>query len=189
VRRQNFDRRRADRLFCGRPGDVQTVGRYSYSTVSTWTRRTSRLLEPRRVCERRRELRPDNAHQANANIITRQPAALRSSLATILNFNTVTKIYTESTNTPTKHSPILAWTADGYPVYGPYGYSVSNATPAANPPMISGYILRNGTFARAILPRTGAKQFPHGRPIFQRQLQSSRSERNRRFSARSLHGG
>jgi hypothetical protein len=44
----------------------------------------------------------------------------------------------------TKHSPILGWAYDGYPIYGPYGYSVSNNASSGVRRMISGYVQRDG---------------------------------------------
>ena len=62
------------------------------------------------------------------------PPALRYELGDHVDFNPVTKIYTEDTNAPTKHSPILGWAADGFPIYGPYGYSsASNSTSGIRP--------------------------------------------------------
>jgi hypothetical protein len=103
----------------------------------------------------------NNAHQAGGQYhYHANPPALRYQLGDHIDFNSATKIYTESTNTPTKHSPILAWTADGFPVYGPYGYS--NATNASSGirRMISGYVLRNGQFGTDNLPVTGRKTIP-----------------------------
>ncbi len=104
---------------------------------------------------------PNNAHQAGGQYhYHANPPALRYQLGDHVDFNSVTKIYTESTNTPTKHSPILAWTADGYPVYGPYGYGVSNNASSGIRRMISGYILRNGTFGTSNLTANGRKTIP-----------------------------
>jgi hypothetical protein len=90
---------------------------------------------------------PNNAHQAGGQYhYHANPPALRYQLGDHVDFNSVTKIYTEDTNAPTKHSPILAWTADGYPVYGPYGYSVSNDASSGIRRMISGYVIRNGQY-------------------------------------------
>jgi hypothetical protein len=90
---------------------------------------------------------PNNAHQAGGQYhYHANPPALRYQLSDHVDFNSVTKIYTESTNALTKHSPILAWTADGYPVYGPYGYSVSNDASSGIRRMISGYVIRNGQY-------------------------------------------
>jgi hypothetical protein len=89
----------------------------------------------------------NNAHQAGGQYhYHANPPALRYQLGDHVDFNSATKTYSEDTNAPTKHSPILAWTADGYPVYGPYGYSVSNDASSGIRRMISGYVLRNGQF-------------------------------------------
>ncbi|MGA2871845.1 MAG: YHYH protein, partial [Verrucomicrobiota bacterium] len=72
------------------------------------------------------------AHQQNTGVYHyhADPIALRYLLGDHVDYEATTKTYAESTNTPTAHSPILAWTADGYPLYGPYGYS--NATNASS---------------------------------------------------------
>jgi hypothetical protein len=72
------------------------------------------------------------------------PIALRYELGDHVDFNATTKTYSESTNAVTKHSPILGWVRDGFPVYGPYAYS--NALDASSPIILmrSGYQLRNG---------------------------------------------
>lgn len=72
------------------------------------------------------------------------PVALRYELGDHADFNATTKKYSESTNAVTKHSPILGWVRDGFPVYGPYAYS--NALDASSPIILmrSGYQLRNG---------------------------------------------
>jgi YHYH protein len=72
----------------------------------------------------------------------------------------VTKTYGESTNAPTKHSPILAWTADGFPLYGPYGYSNATNANGGIRRMISGYVLRNGQYGTDNLPVTGRTTIP-----------------------------
>ncbi len=70
--------------------------------------------------------------------------ALRALLGDHVNFNPATKTYAEATNTPaTTHSPILGWVRDGYPVYGPYGYAVSNNAASGVRRMISGFTPRN----------------------------------------------
>jgi hypothetical protein len=104
---------------------------------------------------------PNNAHQAGGQYhYHANPPALRYQLGDHVDFNSVTKIYTESTNTPTKHSPILAWTADGYPVYGPYGYSISNDASSGIRRMISGYVLRNGQYGTSNLTAHGRTTIP-----------------------------
>ncbi len=49
------------------------------------------------------------------------------------------------------HSPIVGWAFDGYPVYGPYGYSTAMSSSSAVARMKSGYSLRNIT-TRTTLP-------------------------------------
>ena len=89
---------------------------------------------------------PSNAHQPgsgqyhyHANAI-----ALRALLGDNVNFNPAMKLYSENTNNPAPaHSPILGWVRDGYPVYGPYGYAVSNNPASGVRRMISGFLPRN----------------------------------------------
>jgi len=90
---------------------------------------------------------PNNAHQAGGQHHYHvNPPGLRYLMGDHVDFNPVSKAYTESTNAPTKHSPILGWVADGYPIYGPYGYSVSNNAASGVRRMVSGYVVRNGQF-------------------------------------------
>ena len=104
---------------------------------------------------------PNNAHQAGGQYhYHANPPALRYQLGDHVDFNTLTKIYTEDTNTPTKHSPILAWVGDGYPLYGPYGYSVSNNPASGVRRMVAGYVLRNGQFGTSNLTANGRTTIP-----------------------------
>lgn len=48
-------------------------------------------------------------------------------------------------NTGWKHSPILGWALDGYPIYGPYGYTDARNPNSAIKRMKSGYRLRTIT--------------------------------------------
>ena len=69
----------------------------------------------------------------------------------------MTKYYSENTNrTEFQHSPILGWVRDGYPIYGPYGYAVSNNAASGVRRMISGFQPRNlgtaGVSTRTTLP-------------------------------------
>lgn len=50
-----------------------------------------------------------------------------------------------------KHSPILGWAQDGYPIYGPYGYSDPTNPASAVRRMVSSFQLRNIT-TRTSLP-------------------------------------
>ncbi|MGC4039379.1 MAG: YHYH protein [Flavobacterium sp.] len=51
----------------------------------------------------------------------------------------------------TVHSPIIGWAFDGYPIYGPYGYSNPTDATSAVTRMKTGYSLRNIT-TRTTLP-------------------------------------
>lgn len=102
------------------------------------------------------------AHQQNTGVYHyhADPIALRYELGDHVDYNPATKTYYEDINAPTEHSPILAWTADGYPVYGPYGYSNATNANSGIRRMISGYILRNGQDGTDNLPVTGRKTIP-----------------------------
>jgi len=104
---------------------------------------------------------PNNAHQAGGQYhYHANPPALRYQLGDHVDFNFATKIYTESTNAPLKHSPILAWVGDGYPLYGPYGYSVSTNPASGVRRMVSGYVLRNGQDGTQNLTVTSRTNLP-----------------------------
>jgi hypothetical protein len=67
-------------------------------------------------------------------------------------------------NTPTsQHSPIVGFAFDGYPVYGPYGYSTAMSSSSAIARMKSGYALRNIT-TRTTLP-DGSTASQAGPPV------------------------
>jgi hypothetical protein len=89
---------------------------------------------------------PGYAHQENTGThhYHADPIALRYMLGDHVDYNPATKTYSESTNPVTKHSPILGWVRDGYPVYGPYGYSNPTNPASGIRRMTSGYQLRNG---------------------------------------------
>ena len=97
----------------------------------------------------------DGTHHYHAN-----PIALRYLLGDHVDYNSSTKTYSESTNTPTKHSPILGWVRDGYPIYGPYGYSNATNPASGIRRMISGYVLRNGGSGTQNLTSTGRTNIP-----------------------------
>ena len=100
---------------------------------------------------------PSLAHQQNTGVYHyhASPFALRHLLGDNVDFNPVTKAYTPNTNAPVKHSPIIAWANDGYPIYGPFGYS--NATNASSGVrrMVTGFVLRNGANGTTNLNTTG----------------------------------
>jgi YHYH protein len=103
-----------------------------------------------------------NAHQQNTGTYHyhANPPALRYLLGDHVDYNSATKTFTESTNTPVKHSPILGWVADGFPIYGPYGYSVSNDASSGIRRMISGYVIRNGAYGTSNITANGRSTIP-----------------------------
>ena len=74
-----------------------------------------------------------------------QPLALRYQLGDHVDYNSSTKNYSESSSTNLSHSPIVGWAYDGYPIYGPYGYSISNNAASGVRRMVSGYVKRDGS--------------------------------------------
>ncbi len=95
---------------------------------------------------------PALAHQAGNNYhYHAQPIALRYQLGDHVDYNSTTNRYTESAAAVTQHSPILAWAADGLPVYGPYGYSDPTNASSGLRRMVSGFTLRNGTNGTAAI--------------------------------------
>jgi hypothetical protein len=104
---------------------------------------------------------PALAHQAGNNYhYHAQPIGLRYQLGDHVDYNPVTNRYTESTTPVTRHSPILAWAADGLPVYGPYGYSSPLDPNSGVRRMVSGYVLRNGSYGTTNLASTGRTTLP-----------------------------
>src|SRR2546423_5363072 len=101
------------------------------------------------------------AHQAGANHhYHANPIALRYQLGDHVDFNSVSNRYAESTNTPTKHSPIVAWVRDGFPIYGPYGYSNPTNPASGVRRMVSGYVIRDGQNGTANLAASGRGTLP-----------------------------
>ena len=98
---------------------------------------------------------PGGGYHYHAN-----PQGLRYVLGDHVNYNPATKLYSESTNAVTKHSPILGWLRDGYPLYGPYGYSSASNSASGIRRMISGFVLRNGANGTANLSVTGRTNIP-----------------------------
>ena len=89
---------------------------------------------------------PSYAHQEQTGTYHyhANPIALRYLMGDHVNYNAAARTYSEATNGVAKHSPLLGWVRDGFPVYGPYGYSISNNAATGVRRMISGYVLRNG---------------------------------------------
>jgi hypothetical protein len=105
---------------------------------------------------------PGYAHQQNTGQYHyhADPIGLRYLLGDHVDYSSTAKTFSEDTNTPTEHSPILAWVADGIPLYGPYGYS--NATNASSGirRMVSGYVIRNGSYGTSNLTTYGRMTIP-----------------------------
>ena len=102
---------------------------------------------------------PCNAHQPGSGEYHYHvdPVCLRFQLGdniTGTNVGTATASYKESTGT-LAHSPILGWSYDGYPVYGPYGYASAMNAGSGVRRMVSGFTLRNIT-VRQTLPQWAA---------------------------------
>lgn len=105
---------------------------------------------------------PGQAHQENTGThhYHANPVALRYLLGDHVDFDETTRKYRESTGPVVRHSPILGWVRDGFPVYGPYGFA--EATNAASPirRMTSGFQLRNGQRGTDNLAVTGRATLP-----------------------------
>ncbi|MDB4669844.1 YHYH protein, partial [bacterium] len=95
-----------------------------------------------------------NAHQAGRQYhYHANPPGLRHSLGDSVDYDPSTNTYSENFNG--SHSPILAWAADGFPIYGPYGYDDPNNPGSAVRRMIPGYAKRSIT-NRTTLPQWAA---------------------------------
>jgi hypothetical protein len=105
---------------------------------------------------------PANAHQDNSGTYHyhANPIALRYLLGDHVTFNPTTETYSESTAAVTAHSPILGWVRDGYPIYGPYGYSDPRNPASGVRRMLSGYQRRNGERGTDNLTLTGRTALP-----------------------------
>ena len=73
------------------------------------------------------------------------PIALRYQLGDFVTYNSSTKNYSVTSGTPATHSPLIGWAHDGYPIYGPYGYSSAMDASSDVRRMVSGYVKRNGS--------------------------------------------
>jgi hypothetical protein len=104
---------------------------------------------------------PAFAHQAGSNYhYHANTPALRYLLGDHVEYNPSSRTYSESSAAVTAHSPILAWMADGNPVYGPYGYSSSMDANSGIRLMTSGYTKRDGTSGSTNLNATGRTTLP-----------------------------
>jgi hypothetical protein len=105
---------------------------------------------------------PGNAHQQNTGTYHyhANPIALRYQLGDHVDYDASAKTYSESTNGVGKHSPILGWVGDGFPIYGPYGYSNATNPASGVRRMISGYVIRNGLYGTSNLTANGRTTIP-----------------------------
>ncbi|MBX7208346.1 MAG: YHYH protein [Verrucomicrobiaceae bacterium] len=87
------------------------------------------------------------------------PTALRHELGDHVDYNPATHTYSESTSAP-NHSPILGWSFDGFPIYGPYGYSNPNDATSGVRRMITGFVPRDGNFGTTNLNTAGRLTYP-----------------------------
>ena len=104
---------------------------------------------------------PAFAHQAGANYhYHANTPALRYQLGDNVDYNATTKAYAEKSTAPARHSPLLGWVADGYPIYGPYGYGSAMDATSAVRRMTPGYQKRDGTNGTTQLSVTGRTTLP-----------------------------
>lgn len=89
-----------------------------------------------------------------------EPLALRYLLGDHVDYESATGAYHESTSNPTKHSPILGWMQDGYPIYGPYGFSNATNPASGVRRMVCGFVARDGHDGSDNLAQTGRKTLP-----------------------------
>ena len=89
-----------------------------------------------------------------------EPLALRYLLGDHVDFDAATKTYRESAGAPVKHSPIIGWMQDGYPLYGPYGYASATNAASGLRRMVSGFVMRNGENGADNLAKTGRRTLP-----------------------------
>lgn len=84
------------------------------------------------------------------------PVALRYQLGDNVAYDAATGSYREDLSR-LHHSPILGWSDDGYPIYGPYGYADPRDATSPVQRMRSGFVLRDGEHNTADLRRTGRR--------------------------------
>ncbi len=73
--------------------------------------------------------------------------------------------YTENTSN-LHHSPIVGWAYDGYPIYGPYGYSSANDPNSPVRRMVSGHVPRDGTKGTTNLTTAGRRSLAPWAALF-----------------------
>lgn len=99
-----------------------------------------------------------NAHQPEMGTYHyhSNPLGLRYQLGDNVSYDRVTDTYREASGQP-HHSPILGWAYDGYPIYGPYGYSEPKNAASPVRRMVSGYVLQDSRHHTTDLRKTGRR--------------------------------
>ncbi len=99
-----------------------------------------------------------NAHQppTGAFHYHSNPLALRLQVGDNVKWDGALGKYVEDTS-KLHHSPILGWAADGYPIYGPYGYGNCSGTGSELKRMRTGFVLRDGGSGSTDLRIAGRK--------------------------------
>lgn len=92
---------------------------------------------------------PDGTYHYHDN-----PLALRLQLNDNVRFDASTGSYKEDTS-KLHHSPILGWSYDGYPIYGPYGYADPKDPTSQVRRMVSGFVARDGNHHTTDLRKEG----------------------------------
>lgn len=102
------------------------------------------------------------AHQQNTGVYHyhANPIAPRYLLGDHVDYNASTNVFTESTTAPDHHSPIVGWAKDGFPIYGPYGYSTATDATSGVRRMVCGYVPRNGSNGTTNLATAGRHTIP-----------------------------
>jgi len=105
---------------------------------------------------------PAYAHQENRGTYHyhANPIALRHLLGDHVDFDSSTKTYSETSMAVVQHSPILGWVRDGFPIYGPYGYSEATSAGSGVRRMLTGFQLRNGQRGTDNLTTSGRTSIP-----------------------------
>lgn len=88
------------------------------------------------------------------------PSGLRFQLGDHMDYNPTNHTYTENANASSNHSPIVGWSFDGYPIYGPYGFADATNMTSAVVRMRSGYVFRDGSFGTTNLNVYGRTSYP-----------------------------
>ncbi len=102
------------------------------------------------------------AHQQNTGRFHyhANPIALRHLLGDHVDYDSATGTYHESAGLPSRHSPIIGWMQDGFPLYGPYGYSNPTNAGSGVRRMVSGYGPRDGSNGTDNLSLSGRVALP-----------------------------